>query len=58
MHYILKSNFARIFLFFEAMLKQETQIKINCLCYSCLHLTITISVLIVIGYSKQCIKSL
>ena len=60
MHYILESTFARIFLFLELILQQETHIYIN------LHNLHTFFLLflssfgnnfILIGHSKQCVQS-
>ena len=56
MHYILESTFARIFLFLELILQQETHIYNN-LHQFALFLSLFHNNVILIGHSKQCVHS-
>ena len=63
MHYILESTFARIFLFLELILNQETHIYTIYINFHNLHTLFLLffslfhNNFILIGHSKQCVQS-
>ena len=57
MHYILESTFARIILFLELILQQETHIYNNLHTLFLLFLSLLHNNFILIGHSKHCVQS-